>query len=157
MRTLRIVVALLLAAATLTACGLFGRGDGPSQDEQIQRILDENASFSVFLRSDATAAQRTKVEAALRALPGATGVTFTDHDAAYQKMKQAFSAEPSQMPRIDPSILPESFEVRMTDIAAVRKVRDDQAALKALPGVQEVVFTCLTVPECRAKYSAPPK
>lgn len=156
MRTLKIVVALLLAAAALTGCGLLGHDDGPSRDEQLQRILDENASFSVLLRSDVTEAQRGKVEAMLRALPGATGVTYLDHDAAYQKMKAAFSAEPSEMPRIDPSILPETFDIRMTDIAAVRKVRDDQAAVKGLPGVQEVFFTCLTVPECRARVSPQP-
>jgi cell division transport system permease protein len=155
-RTLKIVVALLLATAAPTACGLFGDDAGPSRDEQLQRILDENASFSVFLRSDATEAQRKDVEAALRALPGATGVTYTDHDGAYQRMKQAFSAEPSKMPQVDPAILPESFEIRMTDIAAVRKTRDNQAAVKGLPGVQDVIFTCLTVPECRAMVSPRP-
>ena len=147
---------MLIAVAGVGACGLFGGGQGASQDEQLQRILDENELFTVFLRSDVTAAQRANVEAALRALPGATGVSYTDHDGAYQKMKRAFSAEPSRMPQIDPAVLPESFEIRMTDIAAVRKARDDQAALKALPGVQEVVFTCLTVVECRKLASPHP-
>lgn len=147
---------MLIAVAGVSACGRFGHDQGPSQDEQLQRILDENASFTVFLRSDVTAAQRKNIEAALRALPGATGVSYTDHDGAYQKMKRAFSAEPSTMPRIDPAILPESFEIRMTDIAAVRKARDNKAAVRDLPGVQEVVFTCLTVPECRKLASPQP-
>lgn len=156
MRTLKIVVALFFATAALTACGLFGGDPGPSQNEQLQRILDGNASFSVLLRTDVTDAQRTNVEAALRALPGATGVTYVGHDAAYQKMKEAFSDEPSKMPRLDPSMLPETFDVKMTDIAAVRKIHDNQAAVTDLPGVNDVFFTCLTVPECRAKFSPQP-
>jgi cell division transport system permease protein len=155
-RTLKIVVAVLLAVAGLTGCGLFGGDSGPSQDEQIQKILDENASFTVFLHSDATEAQRKDVEAALRALPGFTGVTFVDHDAAYQRMEQMFSAEPEQLPEIEPEVLPESFEVDMTDIAAVQEVRDDDSTVKTLPGVQEVIFPCTTVPECRAKYTPRP-
>ena len=156
MRTLKIVVALLLAATGLTGCSLFGHDSGQPGDEQIQKILDENASFTVFLRNDATEAQRKDVEAALRALPGFTGVTYLDHDAPYQRMKQLFSAEPSQMPQIDPEHLPESFEVSMTNIAAVRKVRDNDSTVKNLPGVQDVIFTCTTVQECREKYSSRP-
>ena len=153
-RTLKIVVALLLALAGPAACGLLG--SGPSEDEQIQKILDENASFSVFLSTDATTAQRTTIEAALKALPGATTVTYYDHDAAYERMEQLFSAEPSRMPQIEPKYLPESFEVAMTDIAAVRNARKDEITLKSLQGVQEVVFPCTTVRECREKHSPKP-
>lgn len=156
MRTLKIVLVLLFAVAGVTGCSLFGGGSGPSEDEKLQKILDENASFSLFLSEGATAAQRDGVEAALRALPGFTGLTFTDHEGAYRKMKQMFSADPERMPEIEPEVLPESFEVTMTDIAAVQKVRDDQSALQNLPGVQEVVFVCTTVPECREKYSPKP-
>lgn len=156
MRTLRIIVALLLAVAGLSGCSLIGDDAGPSEDERIQQILDENASFSVFLTTDATEAQRTDVGAALRKLPGSTAVTYVDQDDAYQRMKQLFSAEPSRMPRIEPEYLPESFEVRMTDIAAVRKARDSESTLKSLPGVQDVVFPCTTVAECREKHSPRP-
>jgi cell division transport system permease protein len=153
-RTLKIVVVLLLALAGPAGCGLLG--SGPSEDEQIQKILDENASFSLFLSTDATAAQRTTIEAALKALPGAITVTYYDRDAAYERMKQLFSAEPSRMPQIEPEYLPESFEVAMTDIAAVRSARKDEIQLKSLPGVQEVVFPCTTVRECREKRSPKP-
>jgi len=155
-RTLKIVVVLLLAVAGVAGCGLFGHDPVLSEDEQIQKILDDNASFSVLLNADATAAQRQDVEAALRALPGFTGLTFTDHDAAYERMRQMFSAEPSRRPQIEPADLPESFEVRMADIAAVQKVRDDEGSVKNRPGVNDVVFPCTTVAECRQKYSSKP-
>jgi cell division transport system permease protein len=155
-RTVKIVVVLLLAVAGVAGCGLFGDDPGPSRDEQIQKIVDEHASFTVMLKNDATAAQRSDVETALRALPGFTGLTFTDKQAAYEKMKQMFSADPSDVASIGPENLPESFEVRMTDIAAVRKLRDDERPVKSLPGVDQLVFTCLTVPECKAKYSPKP-
>jgi cell division protein FtsX len=155
-RTLKIVLVLLLAVAGVTGCSLFGGDPGPSEDEKIQQILDESASFTVFLSDDATGAQRDGVEAALRALPGFTGLTFTDHDGAYGRFKQMFSASPDQMPEIEPEVLPESFEVTMTDIAAVRKVRDNEGTVKDLPGVRELVFTCTTVAECREKFSPKP-
>jgi cell division transport system permease protein len=155
-RTLKVVVALLLAVAGLAGCTLFGDDPGPTEDEQIQKILDSYASFTVILANDATDAERKNVEAALRALPGTTGVTFVNHDAAYRRMKQLFSAEPSQRPEIEPEDLPESFEVRMTDIAAVQKIRDDEGTVKSLPGVQDVIFPCTTVRECREKHSPRP-
>jgi cell division transport system permease protein len=155
-RTVKIAFALLLVVAGLTGCGLFGHDSGMSEDEKLQKILDDYASFSVFLTPEATDAQRQDVEAALRALPGFTGLTFTDHEGAYQRMKQMFSAAPERMPEIEPEVLPESFEVTMTDIAAVQKVRDNEAELKKLPGVQEISITCTTVQECRAKLSPKP-
>jgi FtsX-like permease family protein len=155
-RTFKIVVVLLLAVGGSAGCGLFGDDAGPSRDEQIQQILDENASFSVILKNEATPAQRAEVETALRALPGFTELTFTDKQAAYEKMHQMFSADPSNVAGLGPENLPESFEVRMTDIAAVRKLRDDERPVKSLSGVDQLVFTCLTVAECKDKYSPKP-
>jgi cell division transport system permease protein len=152
----KIVVALLLAVAGLAGCAVFGDDPGPTQDEQIQKILDSYASFTVFLADDATDAEHNDIEAALRALPGTTGVTFSNHDAAYRRMQQLFSAEPSRMPRIDPEYLPETFEVRMTDIAAVQRIRDNESTVKNLPGVQDVIFPCTTVRECREQHSPRP-
>lgn len=151
---MQIVVAVLLAVAGLAGCSLFGDG-APTQDEQIQKILDENAQFTVFLRDDATEAQRKDVEAALRALPGVTEVSFENQDAAYQRMTELFSANPTFVAEVSKDALPESFEVKMTDIAAVRKIRDEGAVGK-LPGVDRPVFTCLDVEECKKRYAPRP-
>jgi cell division transport system permease protein len=155
-RTLKIVVALLLAVAGPAGCGLLGDDPGQREDEQIQRILDEEASFTVLLSTDATEAQRKDVEAALRALPGFTDITYSDQEATYRRMKQFFSAQPSLMEQLEPENLPASFEVGMTDIAAVRKVRDNESTVRDLPGVEDVTFPCTTVRECRETHSPRP-
>jgi hypothetical protein len=56
--------------------GISNRFCGRLEDERIQRILDENSSFTEFLNNGATEAPRKDVEAALRAPPGSTGVTY---------------------------------------------------------------------------------
>ncbi|MGX6603472.1 permease-like cell division protein FtsX [Micromonosporaceae bacterium Da 78-11] len=156
MRTVKIVVALVVAVVVLAGCGLLGSGSGRSEDEQLRELMDENASFSVFLRPDATDGQRQGVEAALRALAGFTGLTYTDPDAAYRRLQQMMSAAPDFVSQVSPGALPGSFEVRMTDIAAVQRLRDDVDPIKNLPGVQDVSFVCTTVAECREKFSPRP-
>ena len=155
MRSLKIVVVLLFAVSGLAGCGLLGH-DGRSADQEIQQILDDDAMFTVLLRQDATDAQRTRAEAALRALPGFTGIKLIDRDTAYARMKQAYSAQPSFFDKIQPENFPESFEVRMKDITAVRSLRDDDRAVRDLPGVDRVVFPCTTPVECRQKYQPKP-
>jgi cell division transport system permease protein len=44
----------------------------------------------------------------------------------------------------------------MTDVAAVKRIRDSQSTVQGLPGVQRLIFTCMTVPECRQKFSPRP-
>jgi cell division transport system permease protein len=150
------VFAVVLVVAGVTACGLFGHGSGPSTDQKLEKIIDRDPTFEVYLSYDATTAQRTGVEAALRALPGFRELTFVDRDAAYQQMKQLFSAHPSDLPDIKPETMPQSYRVRMTDVAAVRKVRDQQETVKRLPGVRTLAFPCLTPDECRQRFSPRP-
>lgn len=154
MRTLKIIVAVLLVAVGLAGCGLF-QGDGPTKEEEFQAYLDQNATFTVFLNEDVTDAQRTSVEAALRALPDVADVTFADHDDAMAEMKRLYSADPEFLEKVSPEALPLSFKVRMADNAAIRKVRDGGAPDK-LPGVQKVVYTCLTLDECKRLYAPQP-
>jgi cell division transport system permease protein len=153
-RTLKIVVAVLLVVAGLAGCSLFGH-DEPTKEDQLQKVLDDNAQFTVFLRDDATEAQRKDVEAALRALPGVTEVSFENHDEAYRRMTELFSADPTFVAGVEPEALPESFKVKATDVAAIRKIRDEGTVSK-LPGVNKPVFTCLDVEECKRMYSPRP-
>lgn len=155
MRVLKVICALLLAGTGMTGCGLFGHNSGPSQDEQIEKIINEDPQFDVLLTPDSTTTQRKDMETALRALPGFARLTYSDHNAAYQQMKQMFSADPSGMPNIKPESLPESYEVHMTALAAVQQVRNNQGTLIALHGVQKLIFPCMTVSECRQKF--PPR
>jgi cell division transport system permease protein len=134
-------------SVSLAGCGLF-----PSdEDKEIQRLLNERAEITIFVRDDATPRQKTDIEARLRAVPDVTGVVFDDHEAAYAKMKELFADEPDKMPDIEPAALPESFIATMKDQEAVRTVRDSgiQGELKALPGVNDLIIRCTTVDECK--------
>ncbi|MEV6637577.1 permease-like cell division protein FtsX [Actinoplanes sp. NPDC051470] len=146
----RTMVVVLLALVSLSGCGLLDRDE---KKEEIERLIEENAQFSVFLRDDNPAERKAAVEARLRTLPDVTTVTFEGHDVAYAKMKKVFAEQNQEMPEnFEPENLPETFVVKMKDQAAVRNVRDTplQAELKALPGVQDLVFTCTTFEECKA-------
>ncbi|AGZ40574.1 permease-like cell division protein FtsX [Actinoplanes friuliensis] len=142
---------VLVMLFALTACT---GGDGKPEIN-----FDEDAGFSVFLTADVTEAQKTGVEAELRGLPGATEVTYESSQAAYDKMRERFEGEPGGVPDIDPSYLPQSFRVKMKDMASVRRVRDDTATgdrLRAVAGVRDLVFpACTTVEECRKELSSP--
>lgn len=146
---LKVVAVLFLAAGPVAGCGLFGGSNHPD-DQRIQKLLEDDPAISVFLRTDVTPAQRTAIEAKLKALPDVAGVEFVTREAEFERMKQLLSAEPSKMPRITAEYLPESFRVRMTSVAAVREARDHQDEIKSLPGVEDTAFHCTTVEECRA-------
>jgi cell division transport system permease protein len=155
-RPSRIICALLLVVCALAGCGLFGHDPAPTDDEKLQQLIDKNPVITVFVAGDVTTAQRRDIEAALRALPGVAEVSYLDHEAAHRKMQRLFSDEPQRMPSIPAEDLPESFEARMTDIAAVEKVRDRAQAMKNAPGVQDVIVPCTTVAECRERMSRTP-
>ncbi|WP_433385291.1 permease-like cell division protein FtsX [Actinoplanes sp. CA-142083] len=139
---------------SLAGCGLF-RSD---EDKELERLLKAKAEITVFVTIDVTPQQKDDIEARLRTVPGVTGVVFEDHEAAYARMKKVFADDPTKMPDIPPSYLPQSFVVTMKDQAAVRKVRDSGIAgeLKALPGVQDLVIICTTVDECKKKKKTSP-
>jgi cell division transport system permease protein len=147
-----IVIAALLAVASLAGCGLFQS----AEDKKIERALNESAEITVYVRNDVTAQQKTAIEARLRTVPGMTDVVFEDHEAAYAKMKTLSADTGAEIPDyIEPAVLPESFVLTMKDQAAVRKVRDSAVPgeLEALPGVQYVGIHCTTVDECKKNMS----
>jgi cell division transport system permease protein len=150
----------ILLAAVLTVLGLGAagctRGGGPDDPPP------GDPQFSVFLTTDVTAAQRKGVEERLRATPDVAEVVYESKDEAYAKFRELWKDDPDFIASVEPDSLPESFRVRMTDLAAYRRTRTDayQAELKALPGVQDVVFQCASMTECReqaAMVSAPPR
>lgn len=135
------VVALLLIMAGATGCGLRSGGPGPATEGP--------GSFTVLLTDEVTDGEHQAIEAALTALPGVTGVDFTSRDAAAERMRGSSSAAPDS----DSPFITETFRVRMTDLAAVRLVRDTDTTLKTMPGVRDIVYPCTTVPECRNRTS----
>jgi cell division transport system permease protein len=138
-RLLGVIAALL----TVAACHTAPPDEGPAV-----------AEFSVYLRMDATEQQRADVRTRLAAVPGVQRVDFEDSVTAYERLKDLWADDPESMPDVSPSSLPGSFIVRMTDLAAIRRLRDAGAAtdLQDLPGVEDVIFPCTTDAECRAQF-----
>ncbi|GAA2542279.1 hypothetical protein GCM10010435_07340 [Winogradskya consettensis] len=149
-----ILLVVLVLAAGLAGCGVLDRND---EDDKLARLLDEGATVSVFLRDDVTDAEREGVETRLKAVPDNTGVTYESKDEAYAKFKELWvKSNPEFLEKVEPGSLPESFRVQMTNMAALRKAEGStlEAELKALPGVQDVVFPgCTTVDECKKKLA----
>jgi cell division transport system permease protein len=155
MRRLLVIFVALLATG-VSGCGLLTDEDKRNEDKRIEDLLNQKAIFTVFLRDDATQRQRDDLRTGLEAIPDVTGVEYEDHQTAYDRMTALYSADPTAMPRIDPSHLPESFIVTMPNLEAVRKFRDSalNAQISALPGVDRLVIYCATVAECKERMAA---
>ncbi|GAB1645838.1 cell division protein FtsX [Krasilnikovia sp. MM14-A1259] len=147
MRALMIIVVSVLATMGVAACNPFVESD----KSRIEREIDENARFTVYLRTNSTEQQKTDVQARLQALPGVTSTQFESRAELYERVKQHYADERTPMPAgLDPEHLPEDFEVAVRDQATIRQLRDSPVAeeLRKLPGVQDVRFYCTTVEEC---------
>jgi cell division transport system permease protein len=150
MRALSIIAVAVLLLAGLSGCTLIQGED--SEEQRLEKLLDEEAEVSVFLKDDVTAQQKIDIEARLRALPDVKELVFETRAEAYEKFKRLWASEsPEFVEKVSPESLPESFRVKFVDQAAVRKVRDTpvNAELKALPGVYDLAFRCTTLPECK--------
>jgi len=91
--------------------------------------------LAVYLRSNATDAQKQAIEAKLRAIPGATGITFETRERAYQRFKEMFKDKPALVAATKPDTMLESFRLILTDPAAAQPV---VAHVSVLPGVAQV-------------------
>ncbi len=148
MRRLLIALVATVALLGLTGCGLL-KSD---EDKKIERIFDESDPvFSIFFRTDVTSQQKTNIDEYLRGLPDVAEVEHESREQAYQRFKELWADDPDFVEQVTPNSLPESYRVHMADFDALRAVRDgsDQANIKNLPGVQDIIIPCTTVDECR--------
>ncbi|HWS37096.1 MAG TPA: permease-like cell division protein FtsX, partial [Actinoplanes sp.] len=144
MRVLKIVSVLLVAALAVAGCGLFEE----TVDDKIQKALDEQGSFSVYLTEDVTAEQTAAVRARLEKLPDVTELVFEDKEAAHEKFTRLWaSSSPEYINDLTPDSMPESFTVTTTSADVVREIRDGAVGdeLETLPGVREILYICTTV------------
>ncbi|WP_067503976.1 permease-like cell division protein FtsX [Actinoplanes sp. TFC3] len=159
MRRLTLLLTVLTVVA-LSGCGLLKK-DNP--EDELGFKLDDVAEFSVFLRDDVTDAQRTQLQTSLQALPEVSSVRYESKDEAYRKFKDLWADDPDFIKSVSPDALPESFRIKLASMARLREFKGGQVEtdLKAIPGVQEVVFPiCTTVDECKqqkATMSPAPK
>jgi cell division transport system permease protein len=150
MRALSTIAVAVLLLAGLSGCTLVQGKD--SEEQKLERMLNEEAEVSVFLKADVTAQQKIDIEARLRALPDVKELVFETQAEAYEKFQRLWASEsPEFVEKVSPDALPESFRVRFVDQDAVRRVRDTpvRAELEALPGVEDLAFRCTTLEECK--------
>ncbi|GAB2597359.1 hypothetical protein Aab01nite_72880 [Paractinoplanes abujensis] len=157
----RLLIAVLAAFALLgpSGCSLFQDEQKDNEAKKIEKLLGEDPVFSVFLRPDVTAGQKTTIESYLGGLDGIKRVQFETRAEAYERFKDLWSDDPEFVRSVSEDALPETYRVHMTSVDAVRKVRDgtEMANIKNLPGVQDTVVACLTTDECRELLKQVPK
>jgi len=125
------VGATALFVVVVLAAGLVGCGSRPAP---VSSPADP-VNITVYLWDDVTGPQKQAIEAKLRALPGAAGVTFQTGEQIYQRMKEAFKDHPNLFELTGPEDLPASFEARLASRAAAEP---SLAELRRLPGVDQV-------------------
>jgi len=125
------VGARALFVVVLLAVGLAGCGSRPAP---VSSPADP-VKITVYLQDDVTELQKQAIEAKLRALPGAAGVTFQTGEQVYQRLKEDFKDHPNLFELTGPEDLPASFEARLASRAAAEP---GLAELRRLPGVDQV-------------------
>ncbi|WP_127507932.1 permease-like cell division protein FtsX [Actinoplanes solisilvae] len=147
MRRLLTALVTTIALLGLAGCSLFEDSDR----EKIEKIIDKEGGFAVFLSPNVTEPQKTAIEQELSGLPEVTTVTFESSDEAYRKFKELWADDPKFVESVNPDSLPPSFKVRMTGAEATRALRDSESAarLNKLPGVTSILFNCMDYDECK--------
>jgi cell division protein FtsX len=95
---------------------------------------EPNLELEVFLNVSATPDDERRVQDALQALPGVTGVHFISHDEALVIYQCVFAGDPT-LAKVQASDLPASFEITLapsTDKTALKHT------IEAIPGVDDV-------------------
>ncbi len=133
----------LLSTATI-ALALFVLGAFLVVTANLQRLADEwshSAELSVYLKDEATPAQRQAIEAALA--PGDAIATrdYVSKADALGRFKQTFSDLASTIDTLGDNPLPASYEVRLRPNAEVGATVDALAArVRGLDGVADVRY-----------------
>jgi cell division transport system permease protein len=113
----------------LAAAGVAGCTSAPST---------EPVDIVVFLDADPTEAQLQEIEAELRAVPGASGLTFESGEEAYERFRELFTDSPELVETVTVDSLPDSYRFTLADHTTADPIIAD---LGQLPGVTEVVKT----------------
>lgn len=91
---------------------------------------------SVFLRTDATDAQRAALDVALSRDPRVLAYRYEGREHAFERFHELWRDDPGRTASVAPDSLPESFRVELKDPAGYAALRDD---LAGLAGVEDIV------------------
>jgi cell division transport system permease protein len=109
----------MTAAAVLTVAISLGLlGTGLLLHEQVDTMKTYwygKIDVQVFLKKDVTVAQESAIGNTLHGLPGVKWVHFVNQQEAYRVFQHDFANEPALVKATQPSALPESFVVKLTN------------------------------------------
>jgi cell division transport system permease protein len=95
--------------------------------------------FEVFMKLDATAEQKARVDRELEANPDVKRVRFVGREEQYKLFQDYFHDQPSYLENVRKDDMPESYRVapRVSDAAVIRTMAD---RIDKEPGVKQVEF-----------------
>lgn len=100
--------------------------------DSVEDLIGTGPDLVVFLRDDATARQRNRLEELASGLQGVQTVRFVPSEEAYERLE---ATDPGAAETVTPDVLPDSYEIAAvegTDVAALHDRLDGK------PGVDEV-------------------
>jgi cell division transport system permease protein len=84
----------------------------------------DKIEVSVFLANDVTPAQRDAIRAQLDAIPVVQRIFYETKQEAYSRFKDQFKDSPDMIRNVSPSVMPESFRLKLGDPEQFNQVHD---------------------------------
>ncbi|MEU8813609.1 permease-like cell division protein FtsX [Actinoplanes sp. NPDC048796] len=135
-RAVLIAVAVLIALLGILAGA--GGGVGYLLHSGFRKPVERSYGVSVFLKADATEAQRTALRDQLEKAPHQGEVVFETKAQALARFKELWKDDPEFLAKVGPNSLPESYRLSW------KGTTFDCGPMKAagkMPGVNDVVIT----------------
>ena len=132
-RRIGVFIMAIVVVLVITSVGLIWAANRPRAATAAQAVLH------VFLKLDATAADRDAIESTLKASPRVRSVRFVNRQEAYQRFMSDFHSYSDLTRSVRPDTLPESFVATLfhpTDYLPVA------TQVRGLSGIDTVIGTC---------------
>lgn len=137
------IIAAATAVLLLAGCGLIGEDDPPARPVEMVVYLDHGV----------TDEEIDEIQEHLEALPAVASVRFRSQEESYAEFVERSKDGPDLLGGATVDMMPRSFRVRARGPQEYDELRagPTEAALEAMPGVDEVLFQCVTVEECASR------
>jgi cell division transport system permease protein len=101
---------------TAISLAFFGAGLlVANQIGDMKELYFDKLEVSIYLKDDATSAQREEVDSQLQASPEIASFSYLDKKAAYERFKKLFKGNPQLISQATEDDLPATYLVRMKD------------------------------------------
>jgi len=150
---------ITFAAVLVVGVSLFLGGSALLLQRATARASDQWTSqveVAVFLSTDISPDERTKIQADLSSMPEVSRVVYESKQAAYERFKRLFSNQPDIVNNTSSDALPESFRVKLKDPHQFEIIRDrleGRAGIYQIRDEREVVKQLFRSTETQRKMS----